>query len=464
MKNEDLLNIKTPDTKTSLYLYNINTGVEINIKLIPNSLSESYSPNIISESPFGILHPINFYTGGSPKTISFEFDIHEDMVVAMGISDSLYKAMNMIKAMSEPLVENGVYKEPVVYLQLGEQFAGKGHISTKISYGKPYSKGRYKLAKVSLNFTYHELFKNDGIKRLFEEPSTITSEFALDELPSGYDSIEDFYKETLDYDYIITGTIFSEERQESFWNYVVSGLVDQKRREYRNVDIPVTTMSSLMDSVANITEDKSYITRITYNPWFKDVLRIYILLFDILSASKLMTYEAVYNDLDVLNQRIPSIREDYNNAYHPGSEYSEDNIVASQEGSEVNTSNTIWIPSEYPIYMLYDPELRIRSGGTDYYIPKEDITINELGQIIGIEDISPETLSAIDGGFVYLNYWRVVPQEFDRTSPGWYQLNTDWYGTPEEIENMIFDELEFLENLITKLQEAYSFLSNRASD
>lgn len=388
MKNERLLDIKTPDTKTSLYLYNINTRKEMNIKLIPPSLAETYSPNIITESPFGILHPINFYTGGSPKTINFSFDIHEDMVTAMGIAKTLYDAMDTLKSMSEPMVKNEVYKEPSVYLQLGDQFAGKGHISSDITYKKPYVNGRYRMAKVSIDFTYHEIFKNDTMKQLFGESSIISSDIAVGEVPSGYTSIDDFYKENLDYDYIITGTIFSDERQESFWSFVVSELVTESRR---GEDVPATTLQSLIRAVTDVSVDKSFLTDITGRypsnaPWFNDILVVYAELFDLLSTTKLKSYMTVYNDLTTLENAIKEIESAYESSYHPSPYDENGEILEHLQGK----------------------------GWYTVYVSSLNKGIN-----VQADDLMKERIEA---------------------------------------------ELEFLERFLSKLQSAYSFLSNKASD
>lgn len=185
------LSIVTPDTIQSLFLYDINKKIEVELRLIPNSLSEQYAARILKESGiYGRLRPINFYTGGGPKSLSFSFELHEDL---NAIDGSLYNLLNRIKDMSKPSYNNarGVIDEPVIYFQLGDQFAGMGHIDSEYTLNKPFrlnessdNLGRYAMASVSITFTYHEEF--ESVQKSISDTGTVYSSSVAVDLDAAY--------------------------------------------------------------------------------------------------------------------------------------------------------------------------------------------------------------------------------------------------------------------------------------
>lgn len=195
--------IKSPKGINNLFLYNLNTGDFLDFKLIPNSLSTTYTSKIVKATPIAVLHPINFYVGGSAKSLSFSFDIHEDIngIPASNGESSIYETLKIINKMSKPIESGRNVIGPSVYLQLGNQFAGKGHITVSMSVKTPYRNGRYLLASISVNFTFHEEFERG-------EP-LLKDKFNVSSLNIGYDPKDffgDFYEDWItkkqwDYDY-----------------------------------------------------------------------------------------------------------------------------------------------------------------------------------------------------------------------------------------------------------------------
>lgn len=197
--------IKSPKGINNLFLYNLNTGEFLDFQLIPNSLSTTYTSKIVKATPIAVLHPINFYVGGSAKSLSFSFDIHEDIngIPASNGESSIYETLKVINRMSEPIDESGRNViGPSIYLQLGNQFAGKGHMTVSMSVKTPYRNGRYLLASISVNFTFHEEFEQSQQKLLKDK-------FNVASLDIGYDPEDlfgDFYTDWIedsqwDYDY-----------------------------------------------------------------------------------------------------------------------------------------------------------------------------------------------------------------------------------------------------------------------
>lgn len=187
-----------------LYLANLNTmddssinnpkktfKNEISLHLMPNSISEIYSYNIVSQSPYASMRPYYFYTSGSEKQISFTFQLHTDMLdtvereegqyfgrdiiykdldVDYGEYKELYTILqnypiiNMILNMSRPIYRYNnntpELHEPLVYFQLGNQFAGIGYLNSSFKFSKPYDveTGTYKMINISMTITYMEEF------------------------------------------------------------------------------------------------------------------------------------------------------------------------------------------------------------------------------------------------------------------------------------------------------------------
>ena len=325
------LNIVVPKSNLVLYFYNVNLEEEVFIKLVPDQLAESYSPKIISESSFGILHPLNFYAGGSEKKLSFSFSINEDMISEMAVvkDNSIYSFAEKIKRMSEPIVMQGRYKEPLIYMQLGSQFAGVGHITTGFSYKKPFSKGSYKLLDIQVSFVFHEIFENipisldvteDGVEYLnlsVSIPDDILSQYGN----SGISSIEDFYKKNLDDSYIVNSVIFSDTMKEKFWNKMIDKYYKQ------NVDLgyasPVTvdqikqllTPTLANDGTLDWQFEQLWAGYTIY--WIEALMRSYAKLFHTIATKRLQSYSSLILNFKSIALALDEIEASYNNSYHP---------------------------------------------------------------------------------------------------------------------------------------------------
>jgi len=214
------LSIETLNQIETLYIYNINTEQEINLKLVPDQMAESYSPKIVTVSPFGVVTPINFYTGGNEKSISFNFRMHEDL---QGIGGSIYNTVQLLKDMAKPIYRNATLLEPLVYFQLGEQFVGMGHISTTFNYNKPFRDGRYTMVEVSMTFVFHEQFEDDPIvinDNYIAELSPFAITSPLTET-SAY--VDDFILFQADPDYFIT-QVFGSQKFKTYFNTITTSV------------------------------------------------------------------------------------------------------------------------------------------------------------------------------------------------------------------------------------------------
>lgn len=212
---------------TSLYLYDIVRSKYISLPVIPDSVSASYTASLKQLSSFGILHPINYYVGGSAKTISFAVDVHEDLVMDYTGRENternnLYHMLDILKAMSEPREANGRLEPPHVYMQLGNQFAGKGHIETTISLATPYRDNRYVLANINITFTFHDSFKNSELEIVSEEPGSLKIGLGvsdLERLGATEENFENFFKENFGIDAILRRTLADSKLYNLAHNY-----------------------------------------------------------------------------------------------------------------------------------------------------------------------------------------------------------------------------------------------------
>lgn len=212
---------------TSLYLYDIVRSKYISLPVIPDSVSASYTASLKQLSSFGILHPINYYVGGSAKTISFAVDVHEDLVMDYTGRENternnLYHMLDILKAMSESREVNGRLEPPHVYMQLGNQFAGKGHIETSISLATPYRDNRYVLANINITFTFHDSFKNSELEIVSEESGSLKIGLGvsdLERLGATEENFENFFKENFGIDAILRRTLADSKLYNLAHNY-----------------------------------------------------------------------------------------------------------------------------------------------------------------------------------------------------------------------------------------------------
>lgn len=200
-------------------------GNEISINLMPDNVMENYSYRMNTVSPYGSIRPYYFYTSGNEKSISFQFTLIDDFIEAREGGDGTfygehityknddvnyysydnlyqslqnYKVLNMIVNMTKPIYEltvvNGEVipqmKEPLIYFQLGNQFAGKGYLSASFTFKKPFDfeKGIYRVVDVNMTIVYVDEYKiyNENLIVADEEHLQWVEEYNKDNINAEY--------------------------------------------------------------------------------------------------------------------------------------------------------------------------------------------------------------------------------------------------------------------------------------
>ena len=319
----DVISLKREE---ELYLYNVNTEQQVVLRLIPNSLSESYSPRIVSVSPLGTVTPINFYVGGEGKTISFSFEMYEDFVSKDGNSllnkipfesGSIYKLVDAIKKMSEPTDSIGFLQDPIVYFQLGNQFVGKGHIQTSFDFKKPYRNGRYTYISCSMTFTFHEEFEDDPINL---GDSFIAEVNQLDVSSNiiegrGNLSIENFIKFSNEPNYFVS-QIFENEKLKRFFN-VIKLENEEQLNNYRRYNKNEYTIEMITDNSRFYFNEQDSNNLIegrygyTDNPYAVELLNSYKDLDKILTV---LTFINIQDKIQALNTLLNKVQTFYSDA------------------------------------------------------------------------------------------------------------------------------------------------------
>ena len=273
---------------TSLYLYNINTEEWVFIPVIPDSLSASYSANFQSVTTHGLIRPVRYYTGGSEKSVSFTIKMHEDLMHKdlmhedlqyryLNTSDeyanagnNLYALVDVIKRLSEPTEPNTDYEKqvllpPKVYFQLGNQFAGSGHIDTSVSFSVPFRNGRYIMADISFTFTFHEIFESNKLTVETTKPGELTIGIGIDDLPginrdSDFEDFYNFYKKSVNADFIIENSLKDDKIRRLLEGYT------QLHREYDPVQelTDVDTLEEIINT-ANMAELKRHFENLIFS-------------------------------------------------------------------------------------------------------------------------------------------------------------------------------------------------------
>lgn len=247
--NKELTAVKPNTGEHELYLLNLNTigstNEVVKLNLIPNGVSEAYKQRIISETPYGTYSPMYFYAGGEGKTISFDFELHEDENYELvtdnrnnTVDRSIYALIEKLKRMNEPTVKQDSLIEPSVYIQLGSQFAGKGFLNLNFDFNKPFRNDRYVRVKVTLTFTFIDEYENEVVDyttpaKEYIRPEGLT--FDIGELFNNT-AIEDFFSEDNPYDMFVTQD-FAFRKLESFLNAL----------EIKDVDFQVKVITRLLE-------------------------------------------------------------------------------------------------------------------------------------------------------------------------------------------------------------------------
>jgi hypothetical protein len=247
---------------TSLYLYNINTEEWVIIPVIPDSLSASYSANFQSVTTHGLIRPVRYYTGGSEKSVSFAIKMHEDLQYKYSnksdeyanAGSNLYALVDVIKKLSEPSTDHKkqVLLPPKVYFQLGNQFAGTGHIDTSVSFSVPFRNGRYIMADISFTFVFHEIFSSNKLTVEITEPGELIVGIGIEGLPdiTRDSDFENFYKESVNVDFIIENSLKDSKIRRLLEGYT------NLHKEYNPVSQLTTDTLKEIINTANMAELK----------------------------------------------------------------------------------------------------------------------------------------------------------------------------------------------------------------
>jgi hypothetical protein len=248
---------------TSLYLYNVNTEEWVIIPVIPDSLSASYSANFQSVTTHGLIRPVRYYTGGSEKSVSFAIKMHEDLQYKysnksdeyVNAGSNLYALVDVIKKLSEPNTDHvrQVLLPPKVYFQLGNQFAGTGHIDTSVSFSVPFRNGRYIMADISFTFVFHEIFRSNELTVEITEPGELIVGIGIDDLPgiNSDSDFENFYKESVNVDFIIENSLKEDKMRRLLEGYTNS------HKEFNIRSMPTVDTLEEIINTADITELKN---------------------------------------------------------------------------------------------------------------------------------------------------------------------------------------------------------------
>lgn len=157
-------NISSQEFDSVILVYNNGDYLNLNLeeitikKIIPETVSYSYSANFQNNSVLGRFSPIYVYTSGSDETFSFAITIHEDMIDSKKYP-TIIDFVDTIKSLSYPRYnKKNLLVFPRIYFQLGK-FAGFGIVDTDITWQKPIRNGRYIVAKITFTIRLEEKVK-----------------------------------------------------------------------------------------------------------------------------------------------------------------------------------------------------------------------------------------------------------------------------------------------------------------
>lgn len=306
------------NTEQQLYLYNINTKEELDLKLIPDTLSETYSPKIVSVTPFGVVTPLNFYTGGNAKTVSFAFKMHEDIQNENG---SVYALVKKLENMAKPVYRGARLFDPLVYFQLGDQFIGMGHITTNFAYEKPFRNGRYTMVDVSMSFTFHEQFADDPI--VFNDTYTAElSPFALEsDIIENNSFVGDLIQFQTDPDYFVT-QIFAGQKFKTYFNTVVTSqneYILETLNTGWDKDSRIQFIDGLEASTIDPLAEGEQIEASNYfsNPFALDIINLFFNLKEVMYSTRSASLEVFIEQYNNLQAAVNNLRDTYETSYNP---------------------------------------------------------------------------------------------------------------------------------------------------
>lgn len=225
-------------TETGVFIYNLNTDEYVKFMVVPDTLAENYKPTFHTESNiYGRSTPLYFYTGGGDKTLSFSFTLHEDLLPRYESRDQdtktdIYKFLEQIQELAEAQIKNvgtdtQTLREPQVYLEIGNQFAGKGFVEILWNYKTPYRNEKYIVVDMTIKFTYVLDYETPTTELYAGGDEVLTQDFTfnldIDAIKSasyygvgGGKYLENFVPEYLDYEYIRSYVWETQKLYESY--------------------------------------------------------------------------------------------------------------------------------------------------------------------------------------------------------------------------------------------------------
>ena len=236
------------------------------------------------------------------------------------VNGSIYELLERLKDMSRAKVINQLLKAPLVYFQLGTQFAGLGHINVNYDYKKPFRNGRYIYVSCSISFTFHEEFEAEPVDfgGTFIQDESLGLNVDFGNLTDGFESYDDFLQESFDYDYIVT-QIYSDSKLTSYFNTLATNI------ESHYDDISKLTVAPDPEEVEQYISDiqsgnlPTGSTWINQNPYAVDLINLFFKFKTIINP--IFSTIIIKGNLVKLLYEISDLKEAYFNSYTGDNQY-----------------------------------------------------------------------------------------------------------------------------------------------
>ena len=167
--------IQRPDKMIENYIYLYHLDMFVVLPTYPESISETLNSTFAETSILARSAPIYSYSYSGPRTITFNFSLHRDMMsqINYGVSnlkvdigddyvDTIIKQLQAV-ALPKYAANSKMVNPPMVAVRLGNDLFIKGVVNGGITttYSLPIlSNGKY--AQVQLNFTVSEVDPYDA--------------------------------------------------------------------------------------------------------------------------------------------------------------------------------------------------------------------------------------------------------------------------------------------------------------
>ena len=157
------------------YIYFYHLGKYCVIPVYPDSLSDSISATFSSTTALGRSAPIYTYAGSGPRTVTFNFSLHRDLMSDIDLvgnnfdlpdnADIIEELVNSIQAIALPKY-NAIAKSvnpPMVAVRIGNEVYIKGVVtgSVNVQYSGPIINDR-KYAVCNISFSVSEVDPYDA--------------------------------------------------------------------------------------------------------------------------------------------------------------------------------------------------------------------------------------------------------------------------------------------------------------